>query len=208
MISRSFFLSKLKDELIKKSQAPAKGQGWLREASVLVPLIDNGEEVSVLLSKRTEYVPHHKGQVCFPGGSREEGDSSLLHTALRESEEELGIRGKNVAILGSMPPVPTMTSFIITPFVGAISPDTAFTCDGYEVEEVFTAPLSLFLRLDRYRKTETFYRGAPYPVYFFDYQDRTIWGATAKILRNIAGLILEKDLDRYLPSSSQSPPRP
>lgn len=204
MIARSSFFSMLKKNLVAEDQGAAKGMEKFREASVLVPLIDDGKEVSVLLSKRTEYVPHHKGQVCFPGGSKDEGDSSLLHTALRESEEELGIREEDVALLGPMQPVPTMTRFIITPYVGAIPPDTAFTCNGFEVEEVFTAPLSIFLDLGRYRKTETYKGGTSHHVYFFDYQDRTIWGATAKILRNMAGLIIAKDLGRYLPSIIQS----
>ena len=162
----------------------------LRPAGVLVPLRDSGGEVTVTLSRRTERVPHHKGQICFPGGSRDPGDRDLLGTALREAEEELGIRGADVELLGAMERVPTVTGFCIQPFVARIPGDARFLLDGFEVAETFDAPLSAFTDLSRYRAAATTFLGKPYMVYFLDYDRFTIWGATARILHDLAELAL------------------
>jgi len=160
----------------------------LRSAGVLVPLRDTGGEVTVTLTRRTERVPHHKGQICFPGGSRDPGDRDLLGTALREAEEELGIRGGDVELLGAMERVPTVTGFCIQPFVARIPRDARFLLDGFEVAETFDAPLSVFTDFSRYRAAGTTFLGKPYMVYFLDYDRFTIWGATARILHSLAEL--------------------
>ena len=162
----------------------------LRSAGVLVPLRDSGGEITVTLSRRTERVPHHKGQICFPGGSRDPGDRDLLGTALREAEEELGIRGGDVELLGAMERVPTVTGFCIQPFVARIPWDARFHLDGFEVAETFDAPLSAFTDLSRYRAACTTFLGKPYMVYFLDYDRFTIWGATARILHSLAEIAL------------------
>jgi 8-oxo-dGTP pyrophosphatase MutT (NUDIX family) len=160
----------------------------LRSAGVLVPLRDSGGKITVTLARRTERVPHHKGQICFPGGSRDPGDRDLLGTALREAEEELGIRGADVELLGAMERVPTVTGFCIQPFVARIPRDARFQLDGFEVAETFDAPLSVFSDFSRYRAAGTTFLGKPYAVYFFDYDRFTIWGATARILHNLGEL--------------------
>ena len=160
----------------------------LRSAGVLVPLRDAGGVVSVTLARRTERVPHHKGQICFPGGSRDPGDRDLLATAMREAEEELGIRGGDVELLGAMERVPTVTGFCIQPFVVRIPEDARFHLDGFEMAETFDAPLSAFTDFSRYRAAGTTYLGKPYLVYFLDYDRFTIWGATARILHSLAEL--------------------
>jgi len=162
----------------------------LRPAGVLVPLRAVDGEVSVVLARRTERVPHHKGQVCFPGGSRDPGDRDLLATALRESEEELGIRSAEVNLLGAMEPVPTVTGFYIQPFVARIPDGTRFLMNEFEMAEVFDAPLSHFTDFSRYRTAETTFLGKPYMVYFLDYGRLTIWGATARILHDLGELAL------------------
>jgi 8-oxo-dGTP pyrophosphatase MutT (NUDIX family) len=143
-----------------------------------------------VLARRTELVPHHKGQVCFPGGSRDSGDRDLLATALRESEEELGIRPEDVELLGALDPVPTVTGFFIQPFIARIPADSRFHLDEFEIAEVFDVPLSAVTDLSRYRAAETSYLGKPYSVYFLDYGSRTIWGATARILHDLASIAL------------------
>lgn len=172
---------------VAASEPPPPG---LRSAGVLVPLRDAGGEITVTLARRTERVPHHKGQICFPGGSRDPGDRDLLATALREAEEELGIRGKDVELLGSMDPVPTVTGFCIQPFVARIPRGARFHLEPFEVAETFDAPLSVFTDFTRYRAAETTFLGKPYMVYFLDYDRYTIWGATARILHSLAELVL------------------
>jgi 8-oxo-dGTP pyrophosphatase MutT (NUDIX family) len=168
--------------------APPEG---LRSAGVLVPLRARGNEVTVVLARRTEQVPHHKGQICFPGGSRDPGDADLLETALREAEEELGIRRDDVEILGTMDPVITVTGFCIQPFAAKLSATAEFRLDEFEMAEAFEAPLPIFGEFDRYRHAESTYRGELHRIYFFDYGTHTIWGATAMILRRLAELVVE-----------------
>ncbi len=172
---------------VAPSEPPPPG---LRSAGVLVPLRDAGGEITVTLARRTERVPHHKGQICFPGGSRDPGDRDLLFTALREAEEELGIRGGDVELLGAMERVSTVTGFCIQPFVARIPRDARFHLDGFEVAETFDAPLSVFTDFSRYRAAGTTFLGKPYMVYFLDYDRFTIWGATARILHSLAELAL------------------
>jgi len=163
--------------------------GGLRSAGVLVPLRARGDEVTLVLARRTEQVPHHKGQICFPGGIRDPGDADLLETALREAGEELGIRGDDVEILGTMAPVVTVTGFCIQPFVARLSPTAVFRLDEFEMAEVFEAPLPIFAEFDRYRCAESTFRGERNRVFFFDYGQYVIWGATATILHRLATLV-------------------
>jgi 8-oxo-dGTP pyrophosphatase MutT (NUDIX family) len=181
------FFYRLRD-VLASAAALGEAPAGLRPAGVLVPLRARNGEIMVVLARRTERVPHHKGQVCFPGGSRDPGDADLFATALREAEEELGIRGESVERIGAMEPVPTVTGFFIQPHVVRIPEETGFSLDEFEIAEVFEAPLSVFSEYDRYRCAETTFLGAGYKVYFFDYGPYTIWGATAKILHRLAKL--------------------
>jgi 8-oxo-dGTP pyrophosphatase MutT (NUDIX family) len=183
------FLARLRGELLP-ADAAVESPPDLRAAGVLVPLRVVGGEVVVVLARRTERVPHHKGQVCFPGGSRDAGDRDLLATALRETEEELGIRPADVELLGAMDPVPTVTGFFIQPIVARIPEEARFLLDPFEIAEVFDVPLSVFTDLSQYRAAATTFLGKPYQVYFLDYGRHTIWGATARILHNLAELAL------------------
>jgi 8-oxo-dGTP pyrophosphatase MutT (NUDIX family) len=181
------FFSRLQ-EILNPADARVATPEGLRSAGVLVPLRARNDEVTVVLARRTELVPHHKGQICFPGGSRDPGDADLLETALREAGEELGIKRGDVEILGSMDPVMTVTGFCIQPFVSRLASDVDFLLDEFEMAEVFEAPLAIFGQFDRYRHAESISRGEPHRVYFFDYGRHTIWGATATILHRLAAL--------------------
>ncbi|MGB7972320.1 MAG: CoA pyrophosphatase [Candidatus Deferrimicrobiaceae bacterium] len=189
----ALFFQSLKGVLAQNG-APGASPDGLRPAGVLVPLCERGAEVTVVLARRSERVPHHKGQICFPGGSRDPGDADLFATALREAGEELGIRRENVELIGAMEPVPTVTGFFIQPYVVQILGETRFSLDDFEMEEVFEVPLSVFAEYDRYRYAETTFLGEEYRVYFFDYGPHTIWGATARILHRLAELVGETPL--------------
>ncbi len=186
---------------LKKALAPVGASepapAGLRPAGVLVPLRAVGGEIRAVLARRTELVPHHKGQVCFPGGSRDPGDRDLLATALRESEEELGIRSEDVDLLGALEPVPTVTGFFIQPFIARIPAGSRFHLDEFEIAETFDVPLSAVTDLSRYRAAETTFLGKPYHVYFLDYGRRTIWGATARILHDLAEIALRLSPIRF-----------
>ena len=179
------FFKGLKEALLPAEMSGRASEGF-RPAGVLVPLCVVNGEIRVVLAHRTERVPHHKGQICFPGGSRDPKDNNLYETALREAQEELGIRPGDVEFLGAMAPVLTVTGFFIQPFVGRIPSNSSFVADDFEIADTFEAPLSTFTDFSKYRAAETTFRGKPYRVYFLDYGRYAIWGATAYILRCLA----------------------
>jgi 8-oxo-dGTP pyrophosphatase MutT (NUDIX family) len=184
------FFRRLSKALDPPSSVTVVPEG-LRAAGVLVPLRSVGDGINVVLARRTERVPHHKGQVCFPGGSLDREDSDLLETALREAREEVGIARSDVEVLGAMDSVLTVTGFCIRPYVARIPARTAFSLDDFEMAEVFEAPLEVFARFDLYRCAESTFRGRENKVYFFDYDGRTIWGATATILHRLAEIAIK-----------------
>jgi 8-oxo-dGTP pyrophosphatase MutT (NUDIX family) len=162
----------------------------LKRAAVLIPLFKKAGEYHILFTKRTEKVEHHKGQISFPGGRQDKKDPNLLTTALREAEEEMGIAPKDVQILGELDDFCTSsTDFCISPFVALIPYPYPFQVNPHEIAEVIEAPLSA-LRQEGQMRQEIFLRdGEPFPVYFFEYQNHTIWGATARILKEFLDLL-------------------
>jgi dephospho-CoA kinase len=160
-----------------------QGKG-LTPAAVLIPLYHEAGECYLVLTKRTETVNHHKGQISFPGGTWQPEDRSLMHTALRECWEEIGLQASDVQILGEMDDTAThITNFVITPFVGAIPRPHHFTPDPREVEEVICVPLKVLLDKGNFREEMELIGDEEVPQYFYHYGDRVIWGATARILK-------------------------
>ncbi|HXF82926.1 MAG TPA: CoA pyrophosphatase [bacterium] len=157
-----------------------------RRAAVLVPLLRERGELAVLFTRRTETVEHHKGQIALPGGARDPEDAGLLETALRETEEELGLRRDLVTILGALDDVATVVSgFIITPFVGVIPTPVPLRVNPQEIAEVLTVPLAVFRDPSRVRvETRTGPSGEQVEVVFYDHGPHVIWGATARIMQD------------------------
>jgi 8-oxo-dGTP pyrophosphatase MutT (NUDIX family) len=153
-----------------------------RRAAVLVPVID-GVEPGLLLTRRSSHLRKHAGQVAFPGGMQDATDHSLIHTALREAQEEVGIAPESVQIIGVLPPVTSSTGFAVTPVVGIIPADLALHLNPDEVESAFAMPLAEALRLGRYSGL-TLRRGhRQHQVWLSWYEDYFIWGMTAGIIR-------------------------
>lgn len=165
----------------------------LRCAAVLLPLLWKRGEWHVAVTQRTNSVEHHRGQISFPGGACEEQDNDLLDTALRETYEEIGVPPEAVEILGTLDDFPTITHFVVTPFVGVIPHPFAYRINEAEVEAVVEVPLSFLLEPTHVRMEQREHEGQVYDVLFWDYQegDRTytIWGATARTLRSLLDLI-------------------
>ena len=159
----------------------------LRRASVLVPLIERPDGLYVLLTRRTEHLSSHAGQVSFPGGRAEELDSSPIETALRETEEEIGLHRRHVEIIGVLPEHVTISAYRVTPVVAIVTPPFALSADPGEVAEIFEVPLSFLMSgANHERRSVLLPDGAgKRSFYAMPYQGYFIWGATAAMLRNL-----------------------
>jgi 8-oxo-dGTP pyrophosphatase MutT (NUDIX family) len=157
-------------------------RGTLREAAVLLLLFTRGGEDHVLLTRRTEHLPHHRGEISFPGGGRHPEDVDLRATALRETEEEMGIRPTDVLLLGSLDDILSVHDYHVTPFVGAFSWPYPFRVSAREIAEVIEVPLSALTAPGVLRQEDWQHRGRRQPVLFYTVRGREIWGLTAAIL--------------------------
>ena len=155
----------------------------LKKAAVLILFYPKGEELFVLLTKRTEDVEHHKGQVSFPGGSQDDDDVNLVATALRESEEEIGLPQDAVQVFGMLDEYETPSGFAITPVVAYAHCLPLLKHNAIEVAEILEVPISLFLDKRNERVEKRVRLGTLLDVYFYRFGDYEIWGATAAILR-------------------------
>ena len=154
-------------------------------AAVLIPLLSHPQGLTVLFTQRTTHLRSHSGQVSFPGGRAEPADAGAEFTALREAEEEIGLRPASVEVLGRLPDYRTRTGYRVTPVVGLLTPPLAFTPDPREVAEIFEVPLAFLLdERNRQRRTREF-QGQQVGYYMFEYGEKVIWGATAGMLVNL-----------------------
>jgi len=153
-------------------------------ASVLVPLVERPEGMTVMLTRRTAHLNKHAGQVSFPGG-RVEHDEDALAAALRETDEEIGLDPALVDVLGRLDDYVTITGFRVTPFVGLIAPGFTVTPDPFEVAEIFEVPLAFLLDPANHQRHSRVVDGRERPYYAMPYNDHYIWGATAGMLMNL-----------------------
>ena len=164
--------------------------GPLVRAAVLVPIVDRGEPCLVF-TKRTALVASHKGQVSFPGGRVEGGDAGLLEAALRESEEEIGLPAGAVEPLGALDDTETFaTQYVITPWVGAVHAPVTWRPDGGEIERVFEVPLAALVDPKAFRVEHRTLDGVTRLVYFYEWRGETIWGATARIVKDYLDVVV------------------
>ena len=163
--------------------------GVLISAAVLVPIVDRGEP-HLVFAKRSERVGHHPGQIAFPGGTVCDADRTALDCALRESHEEIGLSPAGVEPLGTLDDTETFaTRFVITPIVARVDPPPAWRPDGTEIEQVLEVPWAV-LADPRSLREEIWARdGARRSVYFYDWGGETIWGATARIVKQYVDLV-------------------
>lgn len=155
-----------------------------RRAAVLLPLYLSEAGPHLVLTKRTELVPTHKGQISFPGGGFEEADGDLLTTALRETQEEIGLRPEDVEIVGTLDDTVTVTSrHVVRPFVGFVPHPYPFRLDPFETERLIHLPVSALLRGAPFREETWEREGGAVTVLFYDHDGDTVWGLTARILK-------------------------
>lgn len=161
------------------------GSGALTAAAVLFPIVRRDNGYTVLLTQRTAHLRDHAGQVSFPGGRVEETDATPLDTALRETEEEIGLARDHVEVLGYLPEYRTGTGFRVVPVVGVVTPPFDLRPDPFEVAEVFEVPLSFLLDQSNHQRHSVHLRGALRHYFAMPYGDYFIWGATAGMIRSL-----------------------
>lgn len=161
-----------------------------RPAAVLVPLVAREPGMTVLLTKRTDHLHHHPGQISFPGGRVEETDISAVMTALRETEEEIGLDPDRVELLGELPEYFTGTGFRVTPVVGLVHPPFELDLDTFEVAEAFEVPLAFLLDTANHKRHSMHYRGRMREYWAMPWKDYYIWGATAGMLVSLQRLLV------------------
>jgi len=158
-------------------------------AAVLVPLFQKGEDCHLLFTKRSEEVKYHKGEISFPGGVVDEGDSELEETALREAFEEIGLKENDVQIIGVLDDIVTITEFIVTPIVGLFPYPYPLKISEVEIAELIEVPLSFLLDEKCFGEREIIRGNQMEVVYAYQYEKHIIWGATARILKQFLDLI-------------------
>jgi len=200
-------LKKIEDNLNKKestwldqlSLKQSDPKSDLPKAAVLIALTDE-ENPEVIYTLRSNKVSSHQGEVSFPGGMQEESDTSLIMTALRESEEEIGLPQNCVKILGSLDTMVSRFNVSVTPFVGVIPGDVELNTSSEEIEACFRVPLSFLLKDKRYRNDEVNRNGETFYMPAYKYSSYVIWGLTAMITVNFLNRALDAKIDMSLPS--------
>lgn len=158
-------------------------------SAVLVPIYHKQGQYYILLTKRTETVKDHKGQISFPGGAYEAEDRTLVNTALRECAEEIGLTTDGIEVLGELDDTITHTSnYIISPFVALIRWPYQFNIDQREIEEIIEVPIMALLEKNCQREKTEILDGEAITSYFYHYHGKVIWGATAKILNQFLAI--------------------
>ena len=194
-----------RDDIIRRLAAPRAGGAGLRgdhmldrleppqpplkAAAVLVPIVEHDGALTVLLTKRTDHLADHAGQISFPGGRIEPEDADPEHAALREAREEVGLPAEQVELIGRLDTYRTRTGFEVVPVVGLVRPPLVLAPDPYEVAEVFEVPLSFILDPVNHELHKRELRGATRTFYVLPYEGRHIWGATAGMLVNLAQVL-------------------
>ena len=193
----------MKPDAIRQRLATLDPRGWdavpepvdaeraLTPAAVLIPLVTYAEGLTAIFTERTAHLHDHAGQVSFPGGRYEETDDSAVATALREADEEIGLRPEAVEIIGCLDAHDTSSGFSVVPVVGLVTPPYSLTLDDFEVAEAFEVPLSFLFDPANKRRKEAFWRGEMrnYDIYD-DYDGHMVWGVTARIVGRLQEVLL------------------
>lgn len=155
----------------------------LKQAAVLIPLVPRDNTFNVVFTRRARHLKHHPGQVAFPGGRYEPQDVDLIATAIRETKEETGILCSRNHILGQLPSLPTISGYMVTPFLSTIPEDYRPALDPNEVDDLFEVPIEYLLNPVNMHTEKITINGMKHNIYAIPYSDYSIWGATAQMIR-------------------------
>lgn len=157
----------------------------LKPAAVLLPLVERPAGLQLLLTRRSTRLRHHPGQISFPGGRQDPEDESLIHTALRETHEELGIPAAQIRVIGSLTPLNTISLYDVLPVLAMVDADYRLTLSSDEVEQAFEVPLSHVLDPAHHIALTLPRAGRSHTIYWIPWQHSFIWGATASMIRQL-----------------------
>jgi len=163
----------------------------LRPAGVLVPIMQRGDDLSVLLTQRASHLKHHAAQASFPGGRMEDHDPDVRATALRETHEEVGIAPDAVDVIGYLETMPTITGFAVTPVIGLVRGDVELIIDRTEVDYAFEVPLDFLLDESNAQLVDREWQGRQFRLKEFHYDGERVWGATAYMLIALQHFVLK-----------------
>jgi 8-oxo-dGTP pyrophosphatase MutT (NUDIX family) len=184
------FLETLMTFLTKRSRKTICKEN-LHPAAVLVPFFEKEGERHLLLTRRSDGVQRHRGEIAFPGGRRESQDTDLFETALRECREEIGLDPAVVRKIGALDDLETVTGFCVSPFVGLIPYPYPFRLNPEEIKGLIEVPLQFLLNPENGRHRTILFREKPRDVFSYVYQGHDIWGATAAMIKGLVGIIRE-----------------
>ncbi len=167
----------------------------VRQAAVLVPLVRRPGGLTVLLTRRTDHLNDHAGQISFPGGRTDPQDADAVATALREAHEEVGLAADEIEVIGVLPTYTTVTAYEVTPVIGLLDPPRALALDAFEVAEVFEVPLAFLMDPANHRRHAFEFQGLARRFLAMPWgadasgEPYFVWGATAAMLRNLYGFL-------------------
>ncbi len=156
----------------------------VRPAAVLIPVVDHPEP-TVLLTQRTEHLSSHAGQIAFPGGKIDAADASPMDAALREADEEVGLKREFIEPIGYLDVYGTAFGFRILPTVARVKPGFKLTINEYEVDDAFEVPLAFLMARENHARHSGVWKGVERHFYAMPFEKRNIWGATAGMIRNL-----------------------
>ena len=178
---KEFLSQKHKQAITDSSRVPS---------AVLIPIYQKDGRYHIIFIKRTKTVTTHQGQISFPGGVRDKGDKTLLETALRECREEIGLRARDIEVLGELDDEVTTTSnYIVTPFVALVPYPCRFTLSKAEVDMLLRVPIPALLDKNCLKPDTEILNGEKVDSFAYHYRGKVIWGATARILNKLLGII-------------------
>jgi len=184
------------EDLRKLKQADRNA--WIRgdlpliPAAVLVALINRPGGMTVLLTKRTEHLSSHAGQISFPGGRTDDSDRDARHTALRETEEEVGLGPESIEVVGQLDNYIVGTGYLVTPIIGIIEPPVDYNAHDHEVAEIFEPPLKFLMDPVNMKRHSREVNDVTRNFFAVTWKDYYIWGATAGMLRNLSEIIWDE----------------
>ncbi len=175
-------------EILRNRKIKSISDSNLTRTAVLIPLCKRSGDYVIFFTKRLETLKRHAGQISFPGGIFDENDINVQKTAIRETYEELGIDENNIKVLGRLDDYASLSGYLISPFVGSIRSNCNFKVNRNEIEKLITIPLSDLMNISPRVRIRS-HQGESHLIYYYDYRDQVIWGATARILKSFLELI-------------------